>query len=160
MNLNYFALFLISFIPLIIGKYWYHPSSIISKYSKIEFAKVKELTFIKVLILFILSLALVYSYMNLVIHQLGFYELFFTDIMLGNEESERIVREFLNKYEDKHRHFGHGVLHGIINAFIVALPFIVTMAILDGRNKKYVIHHFTYWLITSSIVGGCISEFG
>lgn len=159
MNLNYLAFFFIAFIPLIIGGYWYHPKSFISKYSKIEFIDFKEIGFTKVVILFSLSLILVYGYINLIIHQMGFYELFFTDIMMGKQESELIVKEFLGKYGDKHRHFGHGVFHGIINAFVFALPFVSMSAILDKRDKKYIIHHFFYWLITSMIIGGCISEF-
>jgi len=159
MNLNYLAFFVISFIPLLIGSYWYHPKSFISKYSKIEFAKKSELNFVKIFILFISSFALVYGYINLIIHQMGFYEIFFTDIMLGNHESEIIVNEFLSKYGNKHRHFGHGVLHGIINSFIFPLPFISAIAILEKKDRFYVIHHFSYWLITSAIIGGCISEF-
>ena len=140
MNLNYFAFFLIAFIPLIIGYYWYHPNSFISKYSKIKFTNFKEISAAKILMLFLLSLTLVYGYINLIIHQMGFYELFFTDIMLGNQESEKIVTEFLGKYGDKHRHFGHGVFHGIINAVVFALPFVTISAILDNQNKKYIIH--------------------
>ena len=97
--------------------------------------------------------------MNLIIHQMGFYELFFTDIMQGNQESKQIVEDFLSVYGDKHRHFGHGVFHGIINAFVFALPFIAISAILDRANKRYIIHHFSFWLITSAIMGGLISEF-
>lgn len=159
MNLNYLAFFLISFLPLIIGGYWYHPKSFISKYSKMEFARRSDIGIGKILFLFVLSFALVYGYINLVIHQMGFYEMFFTDIMLGNSESERIVNEILSKYGDKHRHFGHGVLHGIINSFLFPLPFISAIAILEGKDKFYVIHHFSYWLITSAVIGGCIAAF-
>ena len=113
----------------------------------------------RVIILFILSLAIVYGYINLIIHQMGFYELFFTDIMKGQKEAEIIVSDFLEIYGNKHRHFGHGVFHGIINAFVFALPFITSIAILDRKDKKYIIHHFSYWVVTSAIIGGCISEF-
>ena len=159
MNLNYLAFFLISFVPLIIGSYWYHPNSVISKYSKVEFISLKEIGMIKGLVLFVMSFALVYGYINLIIHQMGFYELFFTDIMLGNQESEKVVRDFLNIYGNKHRHFGHGLFHGIINAFIFALPFITITAILNKKTNKFIIHHFSFWLMTSAIIGGLISEF-
>lgn len=43
MNLNYLAFFLIAFVPLLIGRYWFDPNSLISKYSKIEFINFKEL---------------------------------------------------------------------------------------------------------------------
>jgi len=159
MNLNYLAFFLIAFIPLIIGSYWYHPNSFISRYSKIDFIDLKELGLLKIIMLFLLSFTLVYGYINLIIHQMGFYELFFTDIMKGNQESEIIVKEFLSKYGNKHRHFGHGVFHGVINAFVFALPFVSISAILDKQQKGYIVHHFSYWLVTSALIGGFISEF-
>lgn len=159
MNLNYFAFLLIAFIPLVIGGYWYHPNSFISKYSKLKFVNFRDISVFKIAVLFLLSLTLVYGYINLVIHQMGFYELFFTDIVLGDKEAESIVKEFLSIYGDKHRHFGHGVFHGIINAFVFALPFVAMIAILDDRDKKYIVHHFTFWLVTSALIGGCISEF-
>lgn len=159
MELNYIAFGLISFIPLLIGYFWYHPNSLISKWTNTTFVSYNDIRPKQIMAILILSIILVYGYINLVIHQMGFYELFFTDIMFGNEEAKTIVDEFLNQYGTKHRHFGHGVFHGIINAFVFALPFIAIHAILDKRNLKYVLHHFTFWLITSAIVGGCISEF-
>ncbi len=160
MNLNYTAFFLISFLPLLIAGLWYHPSSPILKWSKEPECRVfQDLSFFKVLLLFVLSFLLVFGYMNLVIHQMGFYELFFTDIMQGNEDSKKIVKDFLEKYGQKHRHLGHGIFHGIINAFAFALPFIGFHAILGKKKIKYFTLHFSYWLITSIIIGGLISEF-
>lgn len=159
MNLNYIALLLIALIPFCTGLLWYHPNSKILKISNIEVANPLELGLGKIGLLLLLSIALVYGYMNLIIHQLGFYELFFTDIMLGDESAKNIVDKFLNQYGDKHRHFGHGVLHGMINAFTFALPFITSIAILDKKGYTYALHHFSYWLITSMIMGGLISEF-
>jgi len=46
-----------------------------------------------------LSYILVFGYTNLVIHQLGFYELFFTDIVRGDETAKHVVEDFLSKYE-------------------------------------------------------------
>ncbi len=159
MNLNYYAFFLIPLIPLALGYYWYDPKSGIRTWSGEKVINPNELSFIQILILYVLSFTLVYGYINLIIHQMGFYELFFTDIMKGSKEAEIIVQNFMNQYGQKHRHFGHGVFHGIINAFVFALPFVGVNAILNKKNKKYVTLHFSYWLITSAIIGGLISEF-
>ena len=159
MNLNYLAFFLIAFVPLIIGYFWYQPNSKMSKWSGVQLVNPKELSLSQIVILFLASFALVYGYINLIIHQMGFYELFFTDIMQGNKESENIVKEFLAKYGDKHRHLGHGIFHGAIHAFVFALPFVIVHAILNHKDRKYVLHNFSYWLITSMIIGGLISEF-
>ncbi len=159
MNLNYPAFFLIAFVPLMIGYFWYHPKSPVLHWSGVEMPPIQNLSIFKILILFFLSFTLVYGYINIVIHQMGFYELFFTDIMKGSTEAQQVVDDFLGKYGDKHRSLGHGVFHGAINAFVFALPFIAIHGILDNKSNKYIIFHFLYWLITSIVIGGLISEF-
>lgn len=159
MNLNYLAFFLISFVPLLIGAFWYHPNSIIRRKFGFDNNSSFQFGIGKLVLMFLLSFTLVYGYINLIIHQMGFYELFFTDIMKGSSEAEAIVSEFLSKYGDKHRHFGHGIFHGAINAFVFFLPFIGFITLIESRDKKYLLFHFTYCLITSVLIGGLISEF-
>lgn len=160
MNLNYLAFFLIAFVPLITAFLWYRPNTPWVKWSGIQLkntASIKQP--LKLVWAFILSFTLVYGYINLVIHQMGFYELFFTDIMQGNETSKKVVEDFLTQYGQKHRHFGHGFFHGVINAFVFALPFVSFHAFVDNKNTRFVIVHFLYWLITSALVCGLISAF-
>lgn len=160
MDLNYFAFFLISFVPLIIAFVWYRPNSFMMKrLGENSVPTPNQLTPLKMLFAFVLSVSLVYGYMNLVIHQLGFYELFFTDIMKGSEEAKQITSDFLSKYGQKHRHFGHGVLHGALNAFLFALPMIGFFTIIGEKKMKFVSLHFSYWLVMSMVIGGLISEF-
>lgn len=158
MDLNYFAFFLISFIPLIVGFLWYNSKFPLFKQA-VHREHLPSLAASRIFIVLVLSAMFVYVYMNLIIHQMGFYELFFTDIMKGSEEAVAITEEFLATYGQKHRHFGHGIFHGAINAFFIGLPIIGGMAILGQRSKKFVLDHFGYFLLTSIIVGGLISEF-
>lgn len=79
--------------------------------------------------------------------------------MKGSEEAELIVNNFMAQYGEKHRHFGHGVFHGVINAFVFALPFVGIHTILNRKSKKFLLYNFSYWLVTSAIIGGLISEF-
>lgn len=159
MDLNYTAFFLISFIPLLIGYAWYHPKAPLRKKMGADHIGFTHLSVTQIIICFVLSFILVYGYINLIIHQMGFYELFFTDIMMGNQESQAVVDEFLSKYGRKHRHFGHGVFHGAINAFVFAMPFVGIKVMLEKQSWKHFLYHFLYWLITSMIIGGLISEF-
>ncbi|MCI5058710.1 MAG: DUF1761 family protein [Flavobacteriales bacterium] len=159
MDLNYFAFFLIAFIPVITSFFWYHPKSPIVKWAGTDGLTFGELNFAKLALMFVLSFTVVYGYINLVIHQMGFYELFFTDIMKGNEEAKVIVSEFLSKYGRKHRHFGHGVFHGIINAFVFCVPFFGLQAILQKISFRKFTLDFSYWLFTSASIGGLIAEF-
>ncbi|MEM9820079.1 MAG: hypothetical protein AAF985_03370 [Bacteroidota bacterium] len=159
MDLNYFAFLSISFVPLLIASYWFHPKSLISRWSGERFTTLTTLGPLRLGILFVLSFTLVYGYINLIIHQMGFYELFFTDIMMGSQEAEKIVQDFLGVYGDKYRYFKHGVFHGLINAFVFALPFIGIHGLLNNKPLKYMIHLFSYWVLTSLIIGGLIAEF-
>lgn len=157
MNLNYLAFFLISFIPLIIAAIWYHPKSSMAKWADIE--GLKNIKWYQMLVAFLMSFTIVYGYINLIIHQMGFYELFFTDIMQGKAESQQVVDEFLAKYRDKHRHFGHGVFHGVINALVFAVPFVGFHAFVEKKSMRYVWAHLGYWLIVSVLISAFISEF-
>ena len=160
MNLNYLAFFLISFVPLIIGSIWYHPNSWILKKLKVsDQVGYTHLKWYQWLLAFLMSVSIVYGFINLVIHQMGFYELFFTDIMQGKEESRLVVEEFLGKYGQKHHHFGHGIFHGAINAVVICLPFVILNTFLDRKGSKAIWAHFSYWLVTSMLVCGLISEF-
>jgi len=160
MNLNYVAFFLISFVPLIIGYAWYHPNNPVFQGARAkEGISLAHLSIAKLIVLFLLSFAIVYGYINLIIHQMGFYELFFTDIMLGKDGAKEIVANFLSEYGTKHRHFGHGVFHGLINAFVFAAPFVGVATILENKSWGYFKLHFGYWLLTSVVIGGLISAF-
>jgi len=160
MNLNYTAFFFISFIPLIFAALWYHPNSPVrKKWGEEELINPFHVSLLKKIFAFILSVGFVYGYMNLIIHQLGFYELFFTDIMKGSTEAKEVVDKFLAEYGEKHRHFGHGVLHGALNACAFPLPIISLQAILQDKSIRFVYLHFGYWLVMSMLVGGLISAF-
>lgn len=159
MELNYLAFFLISFIPLFIGWFWFNSNSIVANAFNVERDEPISIGIRKLVFLFVLSVGLVYGYMNMTIHQLGFYELFFTDIKLGKPGAQQVVSDFMAKYGDKHRHFGHGLLHGAINAFLFILPVIAAITILQNRTMKFLYYHYSYWLLLSLIIGGLISAF-
>jgi len=159
MDLSYLAFFLISFVPLLIAHFWYGANNKIAPRFGEYGVMLEKLSILKLILFFILSFTLVYGYMNVIIHQMGFYELFFTDIMKGSTEAKAIVDDFLAKYGNKHRHFGHGVFHGAINAFVFALPFLGILALMESKSMKFVLYHFSYWFVTSIIIGGLISQF-
>lgn len=159
MDLNYTAFLLISFVPLIMAIAYYHPKAPFASWLKISNHVSLKLSLGKCVLLFLMSFSLVYGYINLVIHQMGFYELFFTDIMIGSQEAEQVVADFMSKYGDKHRHFGHGVFHGAINAFVFLIPFLGMYSIVENKSFRFFLYHFIYWLLMSMITCGLISAF-
>ncbi len=160
MDINYLAFGLISLVFPLLGYLWYHPTSPAQKMHSGTFAlDTSNISLLKFVLLLGLSALMTFGFMNLVIHQLGFYQLFFTDIMQGSQESQAIVNEFLAKYGDKHRHFGHGVLHGIINAFAFPLPILLAISLLGKQPKGFVLHHFLFWLLATVVVNVLLSLF-
>ena len=160
MDLNFTASFFIAFVPLLLAAVWYRHGSLPLKWAKVsEISNPLKMGPLKILIAFAFSFFLVYGHINLVIHQTGFYELFLTDILQGNAESKQIAENFLAEYGQKHRHFWHGVFHGVINAFAFALPFVGFYVFLENKGWRELVLHFSYWLLTSMLIGGLISEF-
>ncbi len=157
MELNLIALGLISLIPLAFAAIWYNPSLGLSTKAGIPFSIGGNP--LKWILFFICSYALMFVYVNLIIHQVGFYELFFTDIMRGSVEAKEVAEAFLAEYGDKHRHFGHGAFHGAILGTFLALPFLAILYLTDGKSLRWVLTHFGYWMITSIVTGGLIAEF-
>lgn len=160
MQLNHLAHALIAFVPLILGFVWYQPKMPWIRWiGDRDPLRIQRPSFIKLLLLYGLSAALVFVYMNLIIYQIGFYELFFTDVMRGDQESKRIAEEFLAVYGHKHRHLGHGLFHGLIDAFALALPFIAFYSVVEKTDRKRTMVHFGFWAICSTLIGGLVAQF-
>lgn len=152
MELNHVNWLLIALVPIVLGVIWYNP------HLPWNVRSYKKLKWFHWPWFYIISAGFTYGYMNLIIHQLGFYEIFFTDIMKGVPGTQEIVDEFMKKYGDKHRHFGHGVMHGILNAVLLGIPFLWFTLFFSGKSDRFW-NHFIYILFTSALVGGLISEF-
>ncbi len=160
MKLNFLYYALISIIPILIGWLWYNPRGTVQSFFKLSQENLTlRLGGLRFVWLYLMSLALCFGFINLVIHQVGYYELFFTDIMMGSEEAVALTQEFLAEYGDKHRHFMHGVFHGGLLSVFLALPFISLYGFLHGIKTKTLVYHYVYWLLTCTICCGLISEF-
>lgn len=60
--------------------------------------------------------------------------------------------------EGGHTHgtFGHGSLHGIINALTLAMPIIVINGLFERKSAKYNLVHLGYWVIAMAVMGGIL----
>ena len=66
------------------------------------------------------------------------------------------MKAFVNKYSEVHRTWSHGMVHGILGAFMVALPLIGINALFERRGWTYIGIHFGYWLITFALMGALL----
>lgn len=160
MHLNHLAHGLIALVPFGLGWVWYRPLNPLIKWAMPNGGSpITRPSLLGFVGLYGLSAALVFVYINLIIHQVGFYELFFTDIMRGNLESKQVAEEFLSVYGQKHRHLGHGLFHGLIDAFALALPFLAFNAVVENISWKRTMVNFGYWVLCSTLVGGLVATF-
>lgn len=52
--------------------------------------------------------------------------------------------------------FKHGVFHGVLVGFMVAMPVLVTNGLFERKNLKNLAINTLYWIITIGLMGGVI----
>ena len=109
-------------------------------------------------IAYVLSFILCFAQTGLVIHQSAISSLFIPELLESGNPIQADFNDLMSKYGDRHRNFGHGVLHGVINAIFLALPIIGINANFERRGWKYVLIHLGYWVITLGLVGGVLCQ--
>jgi hypothetical protein len=94
---------------------------------------------------------------SLVVHQSHVASI----IMMHNDaESAGLMEKFLEHYGNSHRTFRHGLLHGSLAGFMLALPIIGVNALFEARGARYIAINAGYWIISMGLMGGIISAFG
>jgi hypothetical protein len=162
MQINFTAIGISTIIPLLIGYVWYHPKTFANVWMKeadLSEEKLKGRNMglilgLTLLLSFFLSFAMEY----MVIHQMHLYSIFANDPTVQDPNSAIgiMLNDFMDKYGNNFRTFKHGVFHGVITTFTVALPIIGINALFERRSFKYVALHFGYWVITLGLMGGVI----
>ena len=151
-------------IPMLVGSIWYGPLFGKAWMSTNGFTEedLKGSNMLLILGLsFLLSVILAAGISGLTVHQSAIAQLFamHPDFETAGTEVNTLFTTLMNEYGDRHRTFGHGVVHGIIGAVMFALPLITINALFERRGAKYIFIHFGYWLVTFSLMSGVICQF-
>jgi len=162
MGINWIIILVSSFIPLVVGAIYYGPLFGKAwmgvngfKEEDLEGSNMALIFGLSILLSFLLGLAL----SGMVVHQNAILSLLASDLQAGSTEAKEMVDMFMNAYGDKHKHFGHGALHGGIAAILFALPLIAINALFERRGGKYIGIHFGFWFISLTLMGGIICHF-
>ncbi len=163
--MNFPILFASALIPIVIGAIWYNPKVLGSAWMKASGVTEEQVQTGNMIVIF--GLAFLFSFFlavglsGLVVHQTGVFQLFGSDPSFAEAGSEYrvFVDNFMEKYGDRHRSFGHGALHGGLAAIMFALPLIGIIALFERRGWKYTMIHFLYWFIALILMGGVICQF-
>ena len=164
MNFNLPVLLIAATIPLIIGFIWYNTKvfgAIWMKESNMDADQLKKPNPMIFLWCYLLSVFLALALTPIVIHQFGFFSILMNEPGLQDPNSDlyAYVSGFMANYGQNFRTFKHGIIHGVINALLFALPIIGINALFERKSFKYVMIHTGYWTITIAVMGGIICQF-
>ncbi len=162
---KFYMLFVAALIPMVIGSLWYSDKVLGKSWMKSAGLKKSDLEGGNVALIlgvaYVFSVLIAFMISGMTNHQTGIMQLLVSEPGFGEAGSEvqNYYENFLSKYGNKHRDFGHGAVHGIIAAIGLALPMVGMNALFERRGWKYIMIHFGYWLITLTLMGGVLCQF-
>jgi len=160
--LDYLILPVAALVPLVLGFIWYHPKILGTKLAQISGEpSVKNRSIVKIILVYFLSILLAYILTMMSVHQSAIFQLFFMDPELANANSEytAFINDFMETYGDRHRSFGHGVVHGFEASLIFGLAFFGITTLIQNKPFKPVWIHLGFWILCCSLMAGVICAF-
>lgn len=155
-QINFLALIVASFIPLIMGFIWYNPKVMGTAWMKeaeMTEDKMKGANMAMIFILsFVFSFFMAFMLQPITIHQFGALG------MIGGDESlaKPSYTAFMADYGTAFRSFGHGALHSAMLGVLIIFPIIAINGMFERKSWKYIFINSGYWLITLILMGGII----
>lgn len=161
---NWYIVFVAALAPMVLGAFWYSPKLFGNAWIKatgITEEKSKDVHMGKVFTITYLFCCLVaLAMISTVIHQIHVYSVFEGQVGFGVEGSELMHRitSFLGDDINNFRTFKHGMLHGAVSGFFIALPIIGTNALFEARGFKYIAINAGYWIVSMMLMGGIVCQ--
>jgi hypothetical protein len=160
MEMNFLILFATALIPLVIGFIWYNPKVFGNAWMQAADMTEEKMKGANMGVVFglsyLFSILLGSALMGIVIHQWGVFSL-----VGGNPEAltTGTAAALMAEYGTSFRTFQHGLLHGVIAGFTIALPILATNAMFERKGFKYIAVNAGYWIVTMGLMGGVICQF-
>lgn len=159
--------FLVALIPLIVGAIYYNPKVLGTAWQReagVTDEQLQNGNMLKIFgLAYVFSIFVAISLSMLVIHQTALSGMFGMMPEFGQEGSELMndLNALDEKYDmySRHRHFGHGALHGGLVAIFFAGTLIAINALFERRSWKYILIHLGYWFIAMTLMGGILCQF-
>lgn len=159
MEMNFLIFFAAALVPMLTGFIWYNPKVMGTVWMNASGMTEEKMKGANMGLIFglsyVLSLLLAFGLSGIVIHQFGVFSLVGGDAELF---SSGTAAAFMGEYGENFRTFKHGVLHGVIAGFAIALPILGTNALFERKGFKYIAVNVSYWIITMGIMGGVLCQ--
>ena len=155
MPINLIACLVAAFSTFLVGFVWYNPKvfgTIWMNETGMTEEKAQKSNMIKIFGL-TLVFSLLISFMvvpMMVIHQIGAVQL------VGGDETNVSLIEFLKDKGDAFRTFKHGALHGFMAGVSFVLPVIAINSLFEQKSWRYILVTAGYWIVSLSIMGAII----
>ncbi|MAM29349.1 MAG: hypothetical protein CMC13_10025 [Flavobacteriaceae bacterium] len=163
---NLLIVALAALVPLVVGFIYYSPKTFGNAWMKtanVTEAQLKSGNKAKIFgVTLILSFILSFFVFGLVVHQTDYYSLFAAEPGFLEEGSEVMnqIDSFMEQYGGYYRTFKHGALHGGLVGVFVGLPIIMINGLFETKSLKYGFINAGYWIITLSLMGGILCQWG
>lgn len=164
-HFNFLIIPIAAFVPLVIGAIWYSPGVFGKTWMRVSGMTeedTKSGNMIKIFgLTYLFSLLAAYILSFATIHQLSIIQLFFMDPAMDDPTSEfsRFTAEYMDRFGSRHRSFGHGIIHGLENGFILSLAMIGVPALFERKSWKYILIHVGFWTTCFGIMAGILCQF-
>jgi hypothetical protein len=156
MQMNYLAIIVAAFIPIIVGSLWFNSKTcgnIWMREADVTFLKLRKRNVLVIFfITLILSFFLAFFLQQLTIHQTGVVQLTGGDVAMA----EPSYFAFMADYGSNFRTFQHGALHGFLSGIFLFLPVITINGLFEAKSWKYIFLNSGYWTVTLTIMGAII----
>ena len=159
---NWLIIPIAALLPLVLGFIWYHPQVLGTKLAQITNEPiVKNKSIGKMVIIYFLSILLAYILTLMSVHQSAIYQLFFMDPEIANANSEynAFIKDFMATYGDRHRSFGHGMIHGAEASLLFGLAFLGITTLMQNKPLKLIWIHLGFWILCCSLMAGLVCAF-
>lgn len=153
-------------IPMVMGFIWYHPKVFGTAWmnlaglteEKMKGANMPLIFILSYIFSFLMGLAII----SIVIHQGHVFSVLASTpgFRVAGSPVQTMLENFMKEYGQNFRTFKHGVFHGVLFSIFFVLPLIATGAMFERKTFKYIFINWGYWLLTISLMGGVISQFG
>ncbi len=150
-----------AFIPMLLGMIWYNPSLFgaawLNEAGMTQDDMKANQKPLKFFLGFVCNFLLAFGLFTAVVHEFSVLGLVGGDVELLKTGT---AAAFLGEYGGTFARFSHGIVHGIVAAFVFALPFIGHQCLWSGKSWKYFFIDFGFWLVCMILMGGVVAQWG
>lgn len=163
--MNFLVIFLVSFIPLMIGFVWYNPKvfgTIWMNETGISEEKAKEANLFLIFgVTFLMSFMFAFALQFSVVHQFHIFSVLQNEVGFAEKTGDAYADfiYFMKKYNTNFISFKHGAIHGLIGSIFTYLPIITINSLFERKSFKFILITFGYWALSAILMGGFICQF-